>query len=122
MSNGPTHQIAAAAIVGGICLHKEAERGEKTLAPFVNAALAALTTNLPDILEPANNPNHRQFFHGLAFAAVVAKLTHELYQWEPQNENDALIRSVLLVVGGGFLIHLFLDFLTPKSLPLVGKI
>ena len=122
MSNGPTHQIAAAFIAGGICLHKEAERGEKTAEPFLMAAFAALTTNLPDVLEPAANPNHRKFFHGLAFAALVAKVTQELYQWQPKDETGKMIRFILLGVGGGYLIHLLLDFFTPKSLPLVGKI
>lgn len=122
MSNGLTHQIAAAAIVGGICLHKENEQGEKTAEPFLKAALAALATNLPDVLEPATNPNHRQFFHGAIFAALVAKITHVLYQWEPKDDQERLARSILMVVGGAYLIHLLLDFFTPKSLPMIGKI
>lgn len=74
------------------------------------------------MLEPASHPNHRQFFHSLAFAGVLGMAAHKLYTWEPDNSFDEATRFVLLVGVGAYLIHLLLDAGTPKSLPLIGKL
>lgn len=122
MANGTTHQLAAALVVGSVCLNAEAHLQKKSAKPVLGAALGALFTNLPDILEPALHPNHRQFFHSLAFAGVLGVVAHKAYIWEPDNSFDESIRFVLLVGVGAYFVHLLLDARTPKSLPIFGKL
>lgn len=121
MSNGATHRLAAAVVVGSALAHAESARKERTARPIVGAVLAASTTNLPDLIEPATHPNHRQFFHSLVFAGVLGWGASKLYKWEPVDPIDKVIRFVLLVGAGSYLIHLVLDSGTSKSLPLLGK-
>lgn len=67
------HQWTAALATGAVLRSREVDRGEATAAwPLAGGGLAALLTKLPDVLEPAAYPHHRQFFHSVAFAAVVA--------------------------------------------------
>lgn len=118
--NGPTHRFVAAAATGAYLMHQEAKAGPPTAAPFLGAAAAAALTGLPDILEPATSPNHRAFFHSLAFAALLGMGMKKLYNWEPESDGQRLLRQIALVAGAAYLIHLTLDFTTRKSLPLVG--
>lgn len=122
MSNGATHRLAAAVAVGAVLTHTEYNSNEKTMRPVVGAVLAAGTTNLPDLIEPAAHPNHRQFFHSVAFAGILGWGACKVYEWDPELPVDKAIRFVLLIGAAGYLIHLALDACSPKSLPLIGKI
>lgn len=70
---------------------------------------------LPDLLEPADSPNHRLFFHSLAAAGIVAWAISGKHtgQWTPE------MRKLLLAAGFGYLSHLYLDGLTPKSINII---
>lgn len=122
MSNALAHRTVAAAITGVALLVIEAQQEKKTLAPMGGSLLAAICTNLPDKLEPALNPHHRQFFHSFTCAALVIGGMYKLHQWMPEDEIEKLIRFCLLVAGGAYLIHLAMDAGTRRSLPLLGKI
>jgi membrane-bound metal-dependent hydrolase YbcI (DUF457 family) len=76
------------------------------------AACAAL----PDIIEPATNPNHRAAFHSLACAGAVSYGAFG----EHTNKLSPEKRHALQVAALSYLSHLFLDGQTPKSLPFVG--
>jgi membrane-bound metal-dependent hydrolase YbcI (DUF457 family) len=119
MANALAHRTVAAALTGLVILNKGAQEGKHTMAPIGGSLLAAICTNLPDILEPATNPHHRQFFHSFAFAALVGGGMCKLYQWEPKTDMDERIKSCLLIAGGAYLIHLAMDACTKRSLPLV---
>lgn len=85
---------------------------ELALFTVGGAAIAAL----PDILEPATNPNHRALFHSLACGGAVAygafgKHTNKL----SPNSKHALHVAAL-----SYLSHLLLDSGTPKGLPIAG--
>lgn len=121
MANGSTHRMAAAVVVGSACFYAEANQQTKTVKPFVGTGLAAILTNLPDMIEPASHPNHRQFFHSLAFAGLLGLATRKVYQWETDNLFDEATRFILLVGSAAYFVHLLLDFSTPRSLPIVGK-
>lgn len=121
MPNVLTHQSVAAIAVGGWIAQLEAKEGKKTVAPLGGAALAAICTNLPDILEPAIHPHHRQFFHSLAFAGLLGLGVYKLYKWETKTAQDELLKFCLLVAGGSYLIHLAMGACTSRSLPLLGK-
>lgn len=120
--NGRTHQIAASVAIGGFLAYKEYQAGEQSLKPFIGAGLAAFATRLPDFLEPADHPNHRQFFHSLTFAAMLGGVLIELNAWRAQTDFEKILKFSLLVAVNAYLVHLALDFITPKSLPLLGKL
>lgn len=120
MSNGPTHQWTAAVVVGAVCIHAEKDKQIKSARPIVGAVLAAKLTKLPDILEPAIHPNHRQFFHSIAFAGLLGLAGYKAYKWKPDSPLEEAIRFALMVGIGAYGVHLLLDASTPKSLPLIG--
>jgi len=122
MANGSTHQLTAAIAVGSVYLCAEANQHQKSAKPLLGATLAAVLTNLPDVLEPASHPHHRQFFHSLAFAGLLGAAGYKAYKWETDNPFDEAMRFVLLVGVGAYLVHLLLDAGTPKSLPIIGAL
>lgn len=122
MPSGNTHRLIAALAVGGTSFVQELNEEEITEKPFVNASIAALATNLPDLLEPASNPHHRQFFHSVTVGSIVMAAGIKLYQWEPEEEWEKILRQILLVGCGGYLVHLVADSFTPRGLPLLGKV
>lgn len=122
MPNSSTHRIAAAIAVGGVLAYEDVRHENRTLKPLTGSVVAAIATNLPDVLEPALHPHHRQFFHSIAFAGLVGWGTYKVYQWKPEDSVDDILRFLLLVIGGAYLIHLALDAGTPRSLPIVGKV
>jgi len=81
--------------------------------------LAGACGTLPDILEPALNPNHRRFFHSLGFAGLLGYGAYKLYKWQPEDENYQLLKQIGLVIGAAYLINLAMDATTPKSLPII---
>lgn len=122
MSSGAFHRTFAAAVTGTALLSKEAKEGQLTGKPLWGALLSAACTNIPDLLEPATHPHHRQFFHSLVFAGFTAWGLHKVYEWEPETEFDKAIRFCVLVGGASVLMHLILDSATPRSLPIIGKL
>ena len=120
--NGLTHRVVAGLAVGAVLAGREAKRGQSSLEPVASGAISALLTNLPDVLEPATSPNHRAFFHSLAFAAMLGIGLHRLSQWETRSEQDKFWKYLGMLAGSACLIHLALDFTTRRSLPIVGPI
>lgn len=122
MPNKSTHQFLAALGVGGTLLLTGEDGEEATPRAVGGAALAALLTNLPDKLEPALHPHHRQFFHSYAIAGGIGLAGYSLLKWKPKDGLEKVIRSILLVGCGAYLIHLTADSLTSRSLPFCGKL
>lgn len=123
MSSGPEHRSAAALVVGAsIACYELNTKGEVTLKPFAGAGLAAFATNLPDVIEPAIHPHHRQFFHSLTFAALLCGGLYKGYQCKPVTLGGKVLRFVGLVGGAAYLIHLGKDAMTKRSLPVFGRL
>jgi inner membrane protein len=122
MSNSATHGLAAFTTVTVLSAVDERHRGQATLRPLLDGAAGALLTSLPDKLEPAIHPNHRQFFHSVVFAAGVGYATYQAYKWQPTNDWEQILRWLVIIGGVAYLTHLALDACTAKSLPLVGKL
>lgn len=133
--NATAHRTGAGLVIGILAAIREAQRVQAAKSqiptplekPEFNvakvggaSALAAAFGTLPDILEPATSPNHRQFFHSLAFAATIGWGLYELWQWEPDEEWQEWLKGGLLIAGGAYLVHLAMDATTKKSLPLLG--
>jgi len=120
--NGPTHRAAAFWAVAAVSAHSDARQGQTTLRPLIDGTAAALLTGLPDRIEPAFHPNHRQFFHSVAFASTVGYGVFKAYKWQTTEEWEKWVRWLAMIAGSAYLVHLALDCCTKKSLPLVGKI
>ena len=122
MPSGSTHQIAGALAGLGICLVDDSGEKQEPLPPLAAATVGALVGKLPDQLEPALHPNHRQFFHCVLVFGLLGYGIDQAYCWEPQSTTDVWVRRALLVAGASYLSHLALDALTKRSLPLVGNL
>jgi len=70
----------------------------------------------PDLLEPASDPNHRQFFHSVAMLAVLAVGGIKLLSDPSLGEEEEL---GLLAASVGYASHILMDGLSPKSVPLI---
>jgi len=123
MSNAATHALFAAAMVGGAhAVHDLQRHGQLTAAPLLTGGMATVLASLPDWIEPATNPHHRQFFHSFVFGGVVVYVTYRLYRWETESPWQEFLRWLGMVAGGAYVVHLICDSGTPRSLPMLGRL
>lgn len=122
MPNRIGHMTIAAGVVGGAVAVHECNTGIRSAKPIAAAGLAAILANLPDQVEPAIHPHHRQFFHSVGFGIGIAYAGYRLYQWKPTDPLEKVARFVLLVACGAYIAHLAADGFTARSLPIVGKL
>ena len=127
--NGPAHAVGsgtAMAIAAFWASGSDETVPKSTEERIATAAaaggLGALCGSLPDVLEPAIHPNHRQFFHSVAFGVLLGRGLLSLYRWQPDDDAGRLLRALGVVAGGAYLTHLIMDATTAKSIPLVGKL
>lgn len=141
MPNRSTHTWVGAltALAVGYIRSRELQGADKF---FHNAGAAlggAFAGRLPDILEPALSPHHRQFYHGLlpnaVFWFLATRQIEKAYQcivgealrYEPLQGAYPWQRGLLFTVAGfvqavppGYISHLVLDGATPFGLPVFG--
>ncbi len=123
MPNGSTHSVIGGLSGLTVAVLDKDDIGNSHHNPLPAIGMGALFGKLPDILEPSmKNPHHRQFFHSLVVLGLVGYSTKKVYDWEPQDGFEALLRVLGLCAGAAYMSHLLLDALTSRSLPLVGKI
>ncbi len=71
---------------------------------------------IPDVIEPATNPNHRDFFHSGMMGGLI-------FFWEDKLRQNEIInpqlKKAILDFSCGYKLHLLVDSATPKSLPLI---
>jgi hypothetical protein len=129
MPNAKKHAVAGAVVGGGLNLawqllnqldsHDppkdfwEALNRIDLLQVAAFAGAGAICASIPDLLEPANNPNHRAIFHSVCCGGAImygafGKHTENLTPGD---------RHALRVAALSYLSHLWLDSDTPKSLP-----
>jgi hypothetical protein len=135
MPNGNVHKTAGAilgplvylTIQNNIQQKEKVDLGELLLSSGIGLS----TARIPDILEPATNPNHRDFFHSLTFGFVVGfvcvtawddlkirrqeRTILEIQQWGLIEFMDI----ALIIVCGSILLHLIMDGFTKKGLPFI---
>ncbi|TGK12929.1 metal-dependent hydrolase [Leptospira stimsonii] len=80
---------------------------------IIGAGLGAVGGMIPDILEPADHPHHRQTAHSLAFALLLFGLNSQAKKYYP----DASLALDSLFVG--YASHLGLDSTTPMGIPFI---
>lgn len=119
MSNGLEHRQAAALVLGATHLIQQANNGEFTAGPLVTAAGGYALGTLPDILEPATSPRHRAFLHSYGALALVGWSGWKLYHWEPDDDDNRMLRWIGFVALGAYGLHLLMDSRTPAGLPLL---
>lgn len=113
----------AHALLGGLtglasyCLYETSEGRKPTLLGAVlSAAGGAAAGVLPDVFEPADNPNHRSTMHSVSLLGVGA-IGVKRYIERPDVSLNA--KRAAVVLGSGYASHLVADSTTPKGLPLL---
>ena len=110
-------------LLNAVQQYKEIDQGEKenfdwseSLGHTIGgAALGTLGGVLPDIIEPANDPNHRKFFHSILTSLGVGVGIVAVNKSDIPKE----IKTALSAAGVGYLSHTFLDSTTPKGIPVI---
>lgn len=91
--NAAAHQLTAGALVGLFLADKEQKSGQATAEPLISGAAVAVLTKLRDLLEPATSPNHRQFFHSIAFASLLGLGLYKRHKWEPEELGGQVLEE-----------------------------
>ena len=121
MANGKTHILVGAAVGIGVALIDN-KKHSFSHNPITAMAVGGFFGKLPDLLEPATNPHHRQFCHSVLTAGMVSFGLSEVFKWDANSALEKVIRGTALIAGFSYLSHLVLDATTPRSLPLIGKL
>ena len=123
MANGSAHQLIGGLSAVAAMAFDKGENKTVLHNPAVAFTCGALLGKLPDVIEPAlNNPHHRQFFHSWVFFGGLSYGVKTLWDMTPQTEMGRLARAAALIAGGAYISHLVADAVTPRSLPLLGKL
>lgn len=120
--NATAHRLTAGTAIALYFSNEEAKAGRQTLTPILGGLAGSIFTCIPDVLEPATSPNHRNFFHSIACAGLLITALVKLNRWQPESDADRFWRGVGMIAVASYLIHLTLDATTAKSLPLLGRI
>jgi membrane-bound metal-dependent hydrolase YbcI (DUF457 family) len=84
---------------------------------FLHTFGSCLGAIIPDILEPANNPQHRSFFHSTVFLGFMVYCYQQI-NVHPTLQEQPGLKKILSGIVFGYITHLLLDSKTPASLPL----
>lgn len=77
--------------------------------------IGGVAASLPDLIEPASNPNHRAFFHSYGLGAFLLYAATHVWDSDLTVEQKGAYSTAI----AGFLSHLALDSTTPKGLPVL---
>ncbi|UOG31801.1 metal-dependent hydrolase [Leptospira noguchii] len=80
---------------------------------LIGGGLGLVGGMIPDILEPADHPHHRQTAHSVAFVVLLYIL---IMQTKKKYPSASIFLDSLLV---GYVSHLGLDSTTPMGIPLI---
>lgn len=81
----------------------------------VGYGVGFISAQLPDLLEPAECPGHRKFFHSTTSLGLLCILASKTHTSNLQPAEKALIK----VACAGYISHLVLDAQTPFGLPII---
>lgn len=118
MASGKQHILigAGVGVAAWLFYCKVADRPVKVLETALAAGIGAIGGLLPDLLEPALHPNHRQFFHSYVAGGFLVVANHHVSE---RSDVDPALRAALHLGSLGFASHLWADAGTPKGLPIV---
>lgn len=123
LSTGATIGAVRSFLINLAIQNKRIQKGEQTQIDWnrtignslLGLGVGAVGGVLPDILEPATNPNHRKVFHSLTTASAIG---YGLYKTHNSN-LDPNLKQAIHCTGAAYFSHLILDMDTPKGLPLL---
>ena len=118
MPNAKTHFLVGAAIGAGLyCLIQKAQDQPIELHGLLGMGLVGGVAGLlPDIIEPATSPNHRELAH--SFAALIA-VGAGINNLNERQDMDAAQKGLWNTLALGYASHLLLDAGTPAGLPIM---
>lgn len=122
MANSAEHAVAGGAVGLGmyLALCRYYKRQPKLGEALICTGVAIVTAGVPDLIEPALHPHHRQFAHSVTAGGLVTKLA--LAKCGIENELWDEFQKILAAAAvAGYVSHLVLDGCTPHGLPLLGK-
>ncbi len=119
MPDATTHRAGAALAMTLLSVLTEKQDTPNVGQYTCASSLAYLLGTLPDLIEPASNPNHRQFFHSWICLALVGYGTYKAYRWQPETKLHKLVKGLLITGGIAYSTHLLMDSTTPKGLPAI---
>jgi membrane-bound metal-dependent hydrolase YbcI (DUF457 family) len=85
---------------------------------IIAAAIGFVGGLLPDLLEPASNPNHRKFAHSILVAIGLFVVIGLIWRSSESISDEQRLALGSMVVA--YLSHLMMDSTTPKCIPLIG--
>ena len=118
MPNARTHFLVGAG-AGAIayCLIRKAQNQPIEFPGLLGMGLVGGVAGLlPDIIEPATSPNHREIAH--SFTALVA-ISSGINRLKENQNLESTQKELLLALAFGYGSHLLLDAGTPASLPVI---
>ncbi len=118
MANRLEHEVIGAIVGGAVANLNKGEANKAVINVVTGAVVGKYVARLPDILEPAAHPNHRNFFHSWLFLGTLGAGMYELWKWEPEETHEKIFKWGLLIAGSAYASHLLRDSLTPKGLPI----
>lgn len=116
MANRDEHRVFGA-LIGSFAellfagIHNRPVRAENILFAALGGVVGS---HLPDIIEPAIHPHHRDVAHSLFVGVGVA---HGATKVTDDSPGAAFLRGN----GAGYVSHLALDASTPRSIPLLSR-
>ena len=118
MANKTEHMCVggAAAAITYIAMCKYYHREPTFAEGFTFSFAGVLSSVVPDMLEPALNPNHRQFCHSITAGILLlnsSTKTCSYTNYKLEEPTKILMACVII----GYLTHLILDGCTPMGLP-----
>lgn len=122
MANGKNHLVVGAAVGLTVAL---ADNKKQAVSHHPGTAIAVgfLFGKLPDILEPSpSNPHHRQSCHSVLVLTALGVGLKKLYEWQPEEAIGKYLRGLGLIAGCAHVSNLLCYTITPRSLPLIGKL
>jgi inner membrane protein len=122
MPNASQHALigGTAAGITYLALSRYYQR-QPDFGEFVTCALLGVAAaGVPDILEPAITPHHRQFAHSITLGTGLTKWAMDFCRRE-NCEGDPFPRILLGCALAAYLSHLAADFATPRGLPVLGR-
>jgi hypothetical protein len=104
---------------GGYVLFKLANKKPLDLIELIFSSMGgAVAGILPDLLEPATNPNHRSFFHSIASLTAIIQGNNAI--WDSTNQNlTEEQKAAISILSASYCSHLVTDGITKKGLPLI---
>lgn len=106
--------ISGLAVYG---VYKYFEKEPVSLAgALIAAGIGAAFAIVPDVIEPAINPNHRSVFHSLAAGGILIETARRCLVSQNLTPDD---KKLLSISAAGYLSHLILDAMTPRALPIL---